>query len=259
MIVVTRHGPPEAGVLELRLDRPPVNALDPALVDALDGALRAAFAAAAAERLGALVLSGRPGMFSAGLDVPALLALDRDAIGRFWERFFALTRTLAESPLPIAAALTGHSPAGGTVLGIFCDARFAAAGDYKIGLNEVQVGLCVPPVVLAAYAHVIGERAAAFHAIQGKLMSPAEALRIGLVDELLPVDAVVPRAIEWAGGLAKLAPNAMAMTRAFVRRPLIDATRSLEAGTVAEMTEVWWSTEAQATLRAMVARIKKKS
>jgi enoyl-CoA hydratase/carnithine racemase len=245
-------------VLELRLDRPPVNALDPAMVEALHEALASAYASAAQQRVGALVLSGRPGMFSAGLDVPALLALDRAAMGRFWQRFFGLMRQLAESPLPIAAAFTGHSPAGGTVLGIFCDARFAAEGDFKIGLNEVQVGLCVPPVVLAAFERVVGPRHAAWHTTQGTLMSPAEALAIGLVDEVLPVDAVVPRAIAWGERMAALAPKAMRMTRGFVRQPLIDAVRALEGPTNAQMLDVWFGAEAQGALRAMIERLKSK-
>jgi len=259
MIVTTRHGSPDAGVLELRLDRPPVNALDPALVDALHEALVQACASAASQRVGALVLSGRPGMFSAGLDVPALLALDRAGMTRFWQRFFGLMRRFAECPLPIAAAFTGHSPAGGTVLGIFCDARFAAAGEFKIGLNEVQVGLCVPPIVLHAFSTVVGERQAAWHAMHGTLMSPQQALEIGLVDEVLPLEQVVPRAIAWAENLAKLPPRALFHTRDFTRTPLIEATKALESWTNERMLEVWFSDEAQTALRAMMERLKKKS
>jgi enoyl-CoA hydratase/carnithine racemase len=250
MLETIDHG----AVRELKLARPPVNALDPSLVEALHAALDAVPGCGAR----ALVLSGRPGMFSAGLDVPALLALDRAAMARFWERFFGLMRRIAECPVPIAAAFTGHSPAGGTVLGIYSDARFAAAGDFKIGLNEVQVGLCVPPVVLAAFERVVGPRHAASHTIQGTLMSPATALAIGLVDELHPVDAVVPRAIGWAQALAALPPNAVAKTRAFVRQPLIDACKDLESLTNAQMLEVWYSDEAQTALRAMVERVKSK-
>jgi len=248
MLEIQDHGP----VRELRLARPPVNALDPTLVEAL----HEAFAQAPASGARALVLSGRPGMFSAGLDVPALLALDRADMRRFWSRFFGLLRGFAESPLPIAAALTGHSPAGGTVLGIFCDVRFAAEGDFKIGLNEVQIGLCVPPVVLAAFERVVGPRHAAIHTIQGTLMSPATAREIGLVDELLPVDQVIPRAIAWGQTLAALPPAAVAKTRGFVRQPLIDAVRELERPTNEQMLEVWFSPEAQGALRAMVERVK---
>ena len=109
-------------------------------------ALRAALARAAGDGCGGLVLSGAPGRFSGGLDVPELLRLGRADIRATWELFFALLKDIACSALPIAAALTGHSPAGGTVLAIFADYRVLADGPFFVGLNEVQVGLPVPAV-----------------------------------------------------------------------------------------------------------------
>jgi enoyl-CoA hydratase/carnithine racemase len=250
MLEVIDHGP----VRELQLARPPVNALDPGLVDALQAALDAAPASGAK----VLVLSGRIGMFTAGLDVPALLALDRKQMAEFWKRFFGLTRTLAECPLPLAAAITGHSPAGGTVLSLFCDLRIAAEGDYKLGLNEVQVGLPVPPVIVDAFIRLTGPRAANQHLIQGSLMSPAEAYRIGLVDELLPLTQVVPRAIAWGHQIAALPPLALKTTREAVRADLVALARGKEKLTYEAMTEVWFSTEAQTALKAMVERVKSK-
>jgi len=244
------HGP----VRELQLARPPVNALDPGLVDTLQAALDAAPKSGAK----VLVLSGRIGMFSAGLDVPALLALDHKQMSVFWQRFFALTRTLAESPLPIAAAITGHSPAGGTVLSLFCDLRIAAEGDYKLGLNEVQVGLPVPPVIIDAFVRLTGVAAANQHLIQGSLMSPAEAYRIHLVDELLPLTQVVPRAIGWGHTVAALPPLALKATRDQVRADLVDLARGKEKFSYEAMTDVWYSAEAQAALKAMVERVKSK-
>ena len=67
----------------------------------------------------------------------------RPAIEAFWRAFFELTRALAASPVPVVAALSGHAPAGGAVLAIHCDYRIAARGNFKIGLNEVAVGLPV--------------------------------------------------------------------------------------------------------------------
>jgi len=122
--------------LELKLARPPVNALDPRLV----AALREAVTAAPAQGARAIVMSGQPGLFSAGLDVPHLLTLDRAAMIAFWGELFGLLRAIARSPIPTVAAITGHSPAGGAVLAIFCDYRVMARGAFRIGLNEVQVG-----------------------------------------------------------------------------------------------------------------------
>ncbi len=250
MLEIIDHGP----VRELQIARPPVNALDPALVDSLQAALDAAPTSGTK----VLVLSGRIGMFSAGLDVPALLALDRKQMASFWQRFFALTRALAECPLPIAAAITGHSPAGGTVLSLFCDLRIAAEGDYKLGLNEVQVGLPVPPVIIEAFTRLTGPRAANQYLIQGALMNPAEAYRIGLVDELLPLTQVVPRAISWGHSMAALPPLALRTTREAVRADLVALARGKEKFSHEAMTDVWFSTEAQTALRAMVERVKTK-
>jgi Delta3-Delta2-enoyl-CoA isomerase len=108
----------------------------------------------------ALVLSGAPGMFSTGLDVPLLLTLDRAAMAAVWRDFYALLRALASSSIPIAAAITGHAPAGGTVLPVFCDWRGMAQGDWKIGFSEVQVGLPLPPVIFAALKRQVGSRRA---------------------------------------------------------------------------------------------------
>src|SRR5688500_8021775 len=139
MIISADHGP----VRELRLDRPPVNALNPALM----AELRAALGRASSDGCGAVVLSGAPGRFSGGLDVPALLRLEKGEIRATWELFFGLLKDIACSSTPVVAALTGHSPAGGTVLAIYADYRVLAEGRFLVGLNEVQVGLPVPAVL----------------------------------------------------------------------------------------------------------------
>ena len=250
MVDVIDHGP----VRQLRLARPPVNALDPALMRALREALAAAFASARE----AIVLSGSPGCFSGGLDVPALLELDRAAIVDVWTTFFALLRDLASSPVPIAAALTGHSPAGGTVLALFADHRVLAEGRFLVGLNEVRVGLPVPEVLLRALAFLVGERQAARLATGGLLVGPDEALRVGLVDELAPVDEVVPRAIAWTRDLLERPRSAMTATRARVRRPLVAAFEDVDARAIAEVADQWFSPEAQATLRGLAKRLAKR-
>jgi 3,2-trans-enoyl-CoA isomerase len=249
MIESIEHG----AIRELRLARPPVNALDPALLRAL----RAALAEAVTGAREAVVLSGAPGRFSGGLDVPALLTLDRAGILETWRTFFALMRDLAASPIPVAAALTGHSPAGGTVLALFTDHRVIAAGDFRVGLNEVRVGLPVPEVLLRALAYAVGERQAARLAVGGLLLAPDEALRIGLVDEVAPVAEVVPRALAWARELLARPRAATLATRALARRPLVAAFDTVDERMLAAVTDQWFTEEAQATLRALAARLGK--
>jgi enoyl-CoA hydratase/carnithine racemase len=243
----------DGGIRELRLARPPANALDPGLI----GALREALAAAVSSGKEAVVLSGTRGRFSGGLDVPALLRLDRAGIRQLWQTFFGLLRDLAASPIPVVAALTGHSPAGGTVLAIFADHRVLAAGDFRVGLNEVRVGLPVPEVLLRALTYVVGERQAARLAVGGLLLAPDEALHAGLVDELAPLDEVVARAVARARELLAIPRAAMTGTRALARRPLVAAFDAVDERVLDAVTDQWFSDEAQATLRALAARLGK--
>jgi 3,2-trans-enoyl-CoA isomerase len=250
-------------VRELRMARPPANALAPELIVALSEALAAAAAAPAAPAASAvgpvagLVLSGAPGMFSAGLDVPYLLTLDRDGIRAMWSAFYSLLRGIAASPLPVVAAITGHSPAGGAVLALYCDLRVMAEGEFRIGLNEVRVGLPMPPVILAAMRRLVGPRLAERMCVSGALVSPAEAAHIGLVDELAPPARVVERAVAMAAELAALPRAAMAETRRLARADLTamfdDADAEMEG-----LLDSWFSAEAQATMRALVERLARK-
>jgi enoyl-CoA hydratase/carnithine racemase len=242
-------------VLELRLARPPANALDPALVATLLEAIQRA----PGDGARAIVLSGRPGLFSAGLDVPALLALDRAGMLAFWGKFNALMGALGRCPVPVAAAIGGHSPAGGAVLALFCDFRVMARGAYRIGLNEVQVGLSVPPTIQFALRRLLGAHRAERLMVAGAMIESAEALRIGFVDELAEPDAVVPRAIEWCRGHLALPPEAMAETRRIARADLHAALDAAQGESTQDFIERWFSEETQRTLHALVAKLKSKA
>ena len=149
LIQTSDHG----AIRTIRLARAPVNALNPALCEALHDALHAAVA----HGVDGIVLAGGPKVFSAGLDVPHLLTLeDGDALQAAWETFFAAARALAASPVPVAAAISGHAPAGGCVLALCCDYRVMAAGNFRIGLNETQVGLAAPAGILHLLRRVVG-------------------------------------------------------------------------------------------------------
>jgi enoyl-CoA hydratase/carnithine racemase len=251
MLLTFDHGP----IRELRLNRPPANALSCELLTALREAIQAA------PQYGshALVLSGAPGRFSGGLDVPLLLACDHAAIAVLWREFYALLKALAGSPIPIAAAVTGHAPAGGTVLPLFCDWRVVADGDFKIGLNEVQIGLPLPPVILAGLRRLVGPRQAERLAVGGLLISPAEALAVGLVDELAPHDQVIDRALLWCQTLLALPAEAMTATRREARSDLLAYfDRNVEAE-VQGVTASWWAPETQSALRALAAKLGKKT
>lgn len=247
MLEIRDHGP----IRELQLDRPPANALSPDLIEALQGAV----AAAPGEGVEALVVSGRPGMFSAGLDVPYLLSLDRKGVTSAWRGFLGLLGTLAACPIPIAGALTGHSPAGGAVISMFFDYRIMAEGPFKIGFNEVQVGIVLPPIFQRAIARLVGRRHAMRIGMAGLMIEAADARAIDLVDELLPVEEVVPRAIEWCRSILALPRSAMLDTRESARADLIEDFGRIPERDLEALVDRWESDETQAALRAMVERL----
>jgi Delta3-Delta2-enoyl-CoA isomerase len=181
-------------VRELRLNRPPVNALSPELIAALLHAIKTA----TSDGKRALVLSGSPGMFSAGLDVPLLLKLDRSAMGGLWREFYALLGAIASSP---------HSDRGRHHRACACGLGRTDAllrlpdrgrGRLEDGLERGPGG---SPTTAGNPSHLAPPRrpapGRAASRTRGLLITLAEAAAYGLVDELAPADQVVDRALKW--------------------------------------------------------------
>ncbi|MDH5832453.1 enoyl-CoA hydratase/isomerase family protein [Luteimonas kalidii] len=248
LITHHRHG----AVHELRLARPPVNALDPALC----GELRAAVDAAVSGGAHGIVLAGGPRVFSAGLDVPHLLTLSQGQLRDAWEGFFLAARTLAGCPVPVAAAIDGHAPAGGCVLALCCDYRVMADGEYRIGLNETQVGLVAPEGIQRLLRRVVGPHRAERLLVAGEMVDARQALRIGLVDDLADPGQVATRALAWLDALLALPRTPVLATRAIARADLI-AALAPELIRLDRFLETWNEPQTQAALHALVAKLGK--
>ncbi len=251
MLNITNH---DNAIREIQLARPPVNALNLELLRAL----HAAIDNSVREGVRGIVLSGTQGLFSAGVDVPALLARDRTGVLEYWREFFSLCGTLARSPVPLVAAITGHSPAGGAVLALFCDYRVMAEGPYRIGLNEVQVGLIVPEAIQLALRRVVGTYRAERLLVSGAMIDAAQALACGFVDELTGVDQVTTRSLHWLGELLALPAHAMLATRTLARADLAEAYADLDALPLEDFTDAFFHPQTQAVLQQLVARLKEK-
>lgn len=242
-------------VRELRLSRPPVNAFDPTLVHLLTERLRAA----PGEGKRAIVLAGSPGMFSGGLDIAALVELDAEGLKRFVRAFLELQYQIAVSSIPVVTAITGHCAAGGTVLALFADYRVMARGNYRIGLNEVHVGVCAGRIIYGALRRLVGARRADLMMCFGQMVSADDALSMGLVDALADADRVVLDAQDHAAALTRLPQNAYRNTRQMVRADLVKLLDgSARQDACDEIVESLRSPEAQAALRARMALIKDK-
>jgi len=252
---IIEHGP----IREIRLARPPVNALDTALCRELIGAIDTAVG----DDAHGLVLSGSDGIFSAGLDVPHLMAHgeDRKALHDSWGAFFGAARALAESRVPVVAAIGGHAPAGGCVLALCCDYRVMATGPdparpYAIGLNETQVGLPVPEGAQRLMRRVVGQHRAERLMVSGAMVPAGRALEYGLVDELVEPAQLLQQALAWLHGLLKLPRAPMLQTRAIARADLVHALHP-DTLHLDRFVEGWYEPDTQAGLRALLARLGK--
>ena len=125
----------------ISIDRPPVNAINPELVSSLSQALDSF---KSDDKINGVILQGRDGIFSAGLDITHLFPKDREYIDSFWKDFSTLLVNMFSFSKPLYSSIGGHCPAGGTVMVIMSDYRIMSKGNYVIGLNEVDVGLTVP-------------------------------------------------------------------------------------------------------------------
>jgi enoyl-CoA hydratase/carnithine racemase len=210
MLEVIEHA---GSIRELRLARPPVNALNAELLRAITSAVNSA------KDCPAVIITGQTGMFSAGLDVPGLLAADRAGIIAVFEELWRAQQAIAMSAVPVVVCITGHCPAGGTVLALYADYRIMAEGAFKLGLNEVQVGLVAGPPIFNAFQRLVGGHAAQL-LTRGALMDPVTALRVGLVDEVVEPEKCVARALDMARELAASPRSALLRTRELVRRDL---------------------------------------
>ena len=247
MLEIISHG----AITELRMNRPPANALNHELLEAILVGYADSINAGAC----GLILSGQPGMFCAGIDVPELIGQSQSEIYRFWSLLFQTSKSLAACPVPVVAVLAGHSPAGGAVLAAHCDYRIAADGPFKIGFNEVQVGLPLPSSILRVFTDLVGSRLARQIGMQGQLMLMDRALEIGLVDELVAPEALEQRALEYLRDLLALPSVAMNTTRLAGKEQLINEIDASDD--VDRTTAAWFSDETQAAMQRLVESLGK--
>jgi enoyl-CoA hydratase/carnithine racemase len=203
-VVLEEHGL----VAVLRMTHGVTNAINAELVDELLAATRKV-----GERYRGLVVAGNAKFFSIGLDLPKLLNFDRDEMFDFWTRFEDLVLALYTLPIPTAGALAGHAIAGGAILALACDFRFAAAGRKLIGLNEVRLGVPVPYLGDRMLRQVAGDRVATEMEYYGKLVGPEEAKAVGLVDGVFPEEDVSAQALARIEELAALPPHGFALAK----------------------------------------------
>jgi enoyl-CoA hydratase len=214
----------DGGVLVMSVDRPPANAMDVGLLREVLVAVEQV----ANDPPRALVLAGRPGFFSAGADLKLVPGYGADEQREMVASINAMALGVYELPCPVIGAITGHAIAGGLVLALCTDIRVASsAGRY--GLTEVKVGVPYPQAAIGVVAAELAPHAARVLAFGNELIDAAECLRLGVFDEVVDADQVLPRALELAAGLAAFPPEVYARTKRDLRGATAERLRAAAA------------------------------
>lgn len=205
-----------------------------------------------------VIINGQPGFFSVGLDVKELLSLDKESSKVFFSSFSRMVFDLVQFPKPMIAAITGHAPAGGCVIAICCDFRIMAEGEaFRIGLNEVPVGVMVPPHILELYGFWLGKGKAYQFLLEGKLHATDEALACGLIDKIVDLASVLPAAEQKMKELLAVDFDTLMGTKMNLRHPLIKKMITLAKDTPIGTEQHFWKESSQKRLRMLVAKISK--
>ncbi len=183
----------EDGIATIRLDRPPMNALNAQVQEELRAA---ATAVTGDDAVRAVVVYGGEKVFAAGADIKEMAGMSYTEMVARAPALSSAFDAVARIPKPVVAAVTGYALGGGCELALACDWRVAAA-DAKLGQPEITLGVIPGAGGTQRLPRLIGPARAKDLIFSGRLVSADEALRIGLVDRVVPAASdVYPAARE---------------------------------------------------------------
>jgi len=206
----------EGGIVTLTLNNGKVNAISPAVIAALNEALDRAVEARAV-----VVITGQPGILSAGYDLKVMTSSPENAISLV-TLGSTLARRLLSHPFPVIVACPGHAVAKGAFLLLSADYRIGVEGPFHIGLNEVQIGMTMHHAGIELARDRLRRSAFQRSVIGAEMFDPAGALQAGFLDEVVPPEQLQAAALAAAQRLQKLNMKAHARTKLKARKAFLE-------------------------------------
>lgn len=210
----------KTGIATVSMQRLPVNGLNLELLQALGKT----FDDLEKNKCKGMILTSEsPTVFSAGLDIMEMYKPNPERCRNFWSTLQDTWIKLYTSSFPTVAAINGHSPAGGCLLALSCEYRVMVGPKNTIGLNETKLGIIAPKWFQDCMKNVIGVRKTELALTQGKLFSTAEALAVGLIDEVASDKAdAISRAEKFIGIFSSIPGLPRRMSKMGLRQETVD-------------------------------------
>lgn len=209
--------------------------------------------------IGGVIITGKENFFSAGLDLIELYGYNEEEAKSFWYLFLEFNAKITSFKKPLIAAINGHSPAGGCVIALACDARIMSDGKFIIGLNEVPVGIIVPNVIFQSYSFWLGSAVASRSLLNGKLFSPQEAKEVGLVDTVIDSNKIMTEAERMARKYMAFEAVTWQQSKLNIRKELIDHANKDQREDLELMLKQWWAPSTRLILKTIIDGLKNKS
>lgn len=240
------------GTAVVKLDRGTTNALNLELLGELGETLSRLDQESSVR--GLVLGSSNDKFFSIGFDIPQLYGLSKKNFGVFYKAFNQVCLDLYRLPKPTVAALTGHAVAGGCILALCCDYRLIAKGRKLMGLNEIRLGVPVPYLADCVLRNLVGARAARDVVDSGDFYEPEKAFQLGMVDQILLLEQVLPASIHKAEETGSSPGEAFAM----IKRNRVEMVEAQILARLKEKQQLfvdrWYSDEARERLRAAMEK-----
>jgi enoyl-CoA hydratase len=248
------HREDRGDVTVLRMEHGKVNAFDVELCEAFSAELDNLARLIARP----IVLTSQRNCFSAGVDLVRVVEGGRTYLEKFRPALTDALLKLFSFPWPIVAAINGHAIAGGGILACACDVRIAAEGSGRIGMPELLIGVPLPAITIEVLRFAVPPSHLPQLAYFGRTFSPAEALRMGLVEEVVPASQLLGHAFRTANQLGTIPDKAFSLTKRELREPYLRRFQEVRAKVDAEILEAWCSPSTLERLKVYVHRTLKK-
>jgi enoyl-CoA hydratase/carnithine racemase len=243
-------------LLVVTLQRGKANALNGAMVEELNSAFDEA---ARDESIrGVVLVSGCRDFFCSGFDVHEVFGYDRETMTLFFARFIDLCETVYLLPKPVVAAVSGHAVAGGAILALSCDLRIVERGPYSFALNEINLGVVLPPGIIRMVLTAIPPGVARELLLSGAPLNPERTFELGIANELVEPCKALERAMERCLDLARKPQGAFAALKHTLRElaghRVSPGERNLE-----EFMEHWFSSDSRLLRNTLAAEIRSRA
>jgi enoyl-CoA hydratase/carnithine racemase len=233
----------DLGILHLHASK--ANAMNDRVLEAVALGLQKARAA----NLNGLILTGYDRFFSAGLDLISIYEFDREQMRRFIAKWETAMIGLFEFPLPVVAAINGAATAGGCIMALACDYR-VSADDAVIGMTGIRLGIPLPAAALEILRESIAPSNLAYVLYSGNLFNADEARQLGLVNEVVSREALMPVSLARLREFTQHAGNPVAALKTFLRQNTVERIKRNAEALREKFLETWFGRAARQEIEA---------